>query len=247
MIQILLINPNTSRATTDMMVAIARSAAPSGVEITSATAERGVPMILDAEALAASSREVLEVGLRLGRSVTGIIVSAFGDPGVSCLRSKVGIPVVGIAQAAMLEAAGNDRRFGIATVTPGLVGLIDKKAAELGLGQLYTGTRLTPGNPLELAAYPDRLIEALGLAVDSCIRDDGAEAVAIGGGPLGDAAATLALRFSIPVIAPIPAAVRLLMGCCKAECATVPGGNVATPGKNLVPKKPYLAYRLLIP
>ncbi len=212
MTQILLINPNTSQATTDMMVAIARSAAPGGIEVIGATAERGVPMILDAEALAASSQGVLEMGLRLGRSVAGIIVSAFGDPGVGCLRSRVGIPVVGIAQAAMLEAVGKGRRFGVATVTPGLVGSIDGRAAELGLGHLYTGTRLTPGDPLELTTHPDRLLEALVLAVDRCIREDGAEAVAIGGGPLGDAAAALAPRFSIPVIAPIPAAVRLLIG-----------------------------------
>jgi len=184
---------------------------PSGVEIIGATAERGVPMILDAEALAASSRAVLQMGLRPGRSVAGIIVSAFGDPGVDSLRSRVGVPVVGIAQAAMLEAAGRDRRFGVATVTPGLVGSIDGRAAELRLGHLYTGTRLTPGNPLELATHPDWLVEALGWAVDRCIQDDGAEAVAIGGGPLGDAAAALAPRFSVPVIAPIPAAVRLLM------------------------------------
>lgn len=208
--QILLINPNTSRATTDMMAAIAQSAAPSGVEIIGATAERGVPMILDAEALAASSQQVLEIGLRLGRSVAGIIVSAFGDPGVGCLRRKSGIPVVGIAQAAMLEAAGEGRRFGVATVTPSLVGCIGQKAAELGLGHLYTGTRLTPGDPLELAAHLGQLVEALGWAVDRCIRDDGAEAVVIGGGPLGDAAAALAPR-GIPVIPPVPAAVRLLM------------------------------------
>jgi len=229
--RVLLINPNTSRATTDMMAAIARSAAPSGVEIISATAERGVPMILDAEALAASSQEVLEIGLRWGGSVAGIIVSAFGDPGVDCLRSKSGIPVVGIAQAAMLEAADRGRRFGVATVTPGLVGAIDERAAGLGLGTLYTGTRLTAGDPLRLAADPDRLLEALGRAVDRCIRDDGAEAVVIGGGPLGDAAAALAPRFSIPVIAPVPAAVRLLMAMLQRGGGDGAGGGTRLPGR----------------
>jgi Asp/Glu/hydantoin racemase len=75
---------------------------------------------------------------------------------------------------------------------------------------MYTGIRLTDGDPRALAAEPDKLTAALGVAVQRCI-DDGAQAVIIGGGPLGQAALALTGRFSVPVIAPIPAAVRLLL------------------------------------
>jgi allantoin racemase len=251
MTRILLINPNTSQATTELMVAIAQSAvsdyvgaddarsdhvgsddvssdqvgshhAGSGhvgsnhaeagcTRVIGATARHGAAMIVDAATLAAAAEEVVELGLRFGRDVSGIIVSAFGDPGLVCLRRKVAVPVVGIAEAAMREAAGNARRFGIATVTPDLVGPIDDRAAALGLGHLYTGIRLTSGDPAALAADPDRLVRALADAVRRCIRDDKAEAVVIGGGPLGDAATVLASCFAVPVIAPIPAAVRRLM------------------------------------
>jgi allantoin racemase len=168
-------------------------------------------MIIDVAALAASAPHVVEIGLSHGQDVSGVVISAFGDPGIKDLRSKVSLPVVGIAEAAMLEASDDRRRFGIATVTPELVGSIDAMAAELGLAHLYTGTRLTPENPLELAADPDRLIEALRRAVAACIQLDQAEAVIIGGGPLGNAATALSSSFSIPVIAPIPAAVRRLL------------------------------------
>lgn len=210
MTRILLINPNSSQTTTDMMVAIAQSVAPHGVTVQGATARRGVPMIVDASALAASSEEVVEIGARPGGEVAGIIVSAFGDPGVAALRGRVGIPVLGIAEVAMRAAAVGGRRFGVATVTPGLVAAIDAKAASLGLGRRYAGVRLTPGDPLDLAANPDRLVIALGNAVRDCIALDGAEAVIIGGGPLGNAATALAPRFAVPVIAPIPAAMRRL-------------------------------------
>ncbi len=208
MTRILLINPNTTQATTDMMVGIARSVVPPHMQVSGATAGRGVPMILDPPALAAAAAEVLEIGLRLGDSADAVIVSAFGDPGVTGLRGLLDQPVVGIAEAAMLEAAWNGRRFGIATITPGLVATIDGHAAALGLGQGYTGTRLAPGDATALAADPGRLVDALHQAVARCIRQDGAEAVVIGGGPLGDAASVLAPRFEVPVIAPIPAAVR---------------------------------------
>lgn len=210
--RILLINPNSSQATTDMMVRIAQSAAPGDVEVVGATAERSPSMIVDAAALAASAPQVVEIGSGAGKDVSGIIVSAFGDPGIAELRRRVGVPVVGIAEAAMLAASDKERRFGVATVTPRLVASIDARAAELGLGRLYTGTRLTSGDPVTLAADPDRLIEALRGAVSACIELDGAEAVIIGGGPLGNAATALTPMFSIPVIAPIPAAVRRLVG-----------------------------------
>jgi len=211
MTRILLINPNSNQATTDMMVRIAQSAAPKDVEIVGATAQHGPPMIVDATALAASAPQVVEIGLGAGKDVSGIIISAFGDPGITEMRRQLRSPVVGIAEAAMLAASNNDRRFGIATVTPGLVASIDARAAQLGVARLYTGTRLTPGDPLELAAHPDRLTEALKQAVSDCIELDQAEAVVIGGGPLGNAAIALTPMFNVPVIAPIPEAVHRLV------------------------------------
>jgi Asp/Glu/hydantoin racemase len=206
--RILVINPNSSQATTDMMVRIAQSAASDGVKIIGATATRSPQMIVQPAALTASAAEVVEIGMRLAGGVAGIIVSAFGDPGLRELRARVGVPVVGIAESSMLEAASGDRRFGVATTTPELVAAIDARAAELGLASLYAGVRLTSGDPLELTRHPDEMTEALGKAVLACIELDGAKAVIIGGGPLGNAATALAPRFAVPVIAPIPAAVR---------------------------------------
>jgi allantoin racemase len=209
--RILLINPNSNRATTDMMVKIAQSAASSDIEIVGATAPHSPPMIVDPEALAASAPQVVEMGIALGKDASGIIVSAFGDPGIADLRRQVNVPVVGIAEAAMLAASDNGRRFGVATTTPNLVSSIDARAAELGLAQLYSGTRVTSEDPNELVADPARLVEALRKVVSTCIELDKAQAVIIGGGPLGNAATALSPMFSIPVIAPIPAAVHRQM------------------------------------
>ena len=210
--RILLINPNTSRATTALMVAIAREAAPPGTEIMGATAGRGPSMILRTEELTAAASEVVEIGRARAGDVDGIIVGAFGDPGLAELRHAASVPMVGIAEASLLEAAVGGRRFGVATTTPALVDNIAAYAATLGLAELYTGVRLTAGDPMALVADPPRLVEALAEAVRLSIEEDGAEAVVIGGGPLGEAAKALAPRFATPIIAPIPAAVRKLMG-----------------------------------
>ena len=208
---ILLINPNTSAPTTDMMVGIARRYLPSGTGIVGVTARYGVPMILDEAQLLAAAPEVVDVGIHASANVRGIVVGAFGDPGMEALRDRLAIPVVGLCEASMIAASAGDRRFGIATVTPGLVEVLARKADELGIRHLFTGTRLTDGDPQMLAANAIELERALAGAVERCLRDDGAEAVIIGGGPLGQAAADLARQFDAPVIAPIPVAVQMLL------------------------------------
>ena len=209
--RILLINPNTSAATTAQMVAIAQAAAPSGVQVVGVTARRGPPMILQAEELSAAAPGVVEMGLAGARCVAGIIVSAFGDPGLATLRRCVDVPVAGIAEAAMLEAAAGGRRFGVATVTPSLAEPIAARARDVGVADLYVGIRLTPQDPLTLVADPPQLAEALAEAVRQSIDEDAAEAVVIGGGPLGQVATVLATRFATPIIAPIPSAMHQLI------------------------------------
>ena len=209
--RILLINPNTSRATTEQMAAIARACAPAGVEIVGVTAPRGVEMILTGDELAAAEPIVVEMAASQASDADGIIIGAFGDPGLAALRERLAVPVVGIAEAAMLEAADGSRRFGVATTTPALVDFIAARVRALGIAALYTGIRLTPGDPMALVADPPRLVEALAGAVREAIELDGAEAVIIGGGPLGQAAIALAPRFTMPIIAPIPAAMRRLL------------------------------------
>ncbi|MCJ9723464.1 aspartate/glutamate racemase family protein [Agrobacterium sp. SHOUNA12C] len=216
---IVLINPNTSAATTAMMTDIARSVLPADVTIEGVTATSGVPMILDDNQLAAAAAGVVKMGLVAARFCDGIIVSAFGDPGIQQLRDLTKVPVVGICEASMLEASAHGRRFGIATVTPNLVNGFARKADGLGRGQLFTGTRLTNGDPQKLAADPERLQAELAFAVEQAFELDGAEAVIIGGGPLGQAAVELGRRFSRPVIAPITAAVASLLLQIKATSA----------------------------
>jgi allantoin racemase len=205
--RILLINPNSNAATTAMMVAIAKSAAADGFDIVGATATRAPTMIVSAEALEAAAPEVEEIALAHQDSCDGVIVSAFGDPGLAGIKATINLPAVGIGESAMLEAAEHGRRFGVATTTPLLKAKIDALPDTLGLGAHYTGTRFADGDPQELMRHPARLRAALAGAVEACIAQDGAEAVIIGGGPLGEAARELQPMFTVPVIAPIPSAV----------------------------------------
>jgi allantoin racemase len=207
---ILLINPNTSAAATSMMVGVAAATMPAEFRVTGIEAARGAAMITNEAEMAFAARQVQRSWLRAGPHWSGAIVSAFGDPGLERLRGMAGIPVVGICEASIVEAAQGGRRFGIATVTPALETLIRGCVDKLGLGHAFRGLRLTAGDPRALAAQPRALADALAAAIGQCVDLDGADVVIIGGGPLAQAAAQLQQRLAVPLVAPIPAAARQL-------------------------------------
>ncbi|MFI2739775.1 aspartate/glutamate racemase family protein [Streptomyces sp. NPDC018711] len=257
---VVLINPNTSTATTAMMTAIARRALGPALPVRGVTAAHGPLMLTDPDALRAAAPEVLTAGLHAMAQgdCAALLVAAFGDPGLTALREAtaatsatsttsvndataalratraagarraaeataaaaagaaetppaVGIPVVGIGEAALLEAAADGTPFGIATTTPLLAEAIAERVTALGLADRYTGLRLTEGAPERLSADPALLLDQLERAVRACAERDGARAVVIGGGPLGEAAEELQARCAVRVVAPIPAACRAIV------------------------------------
>lgn len=209
---LLLINPNSSLATSAMMQAIAQDAAKGEVAVAVATAMRAPPMIVTEAALEAAAGEVVEIGLRHQAGCAGIIISAFGDPGLEALRERVGVPVWGICESSMLAASRGGRRFAVATTTPGLKDAIERRAGDAGVGDLLTSVRCTEGDPVALAGDAAAMLDALAAMVRLCVEEDGAAAVIIGGGPLGQAAEKLQGMFATPVIAPIPCAVAACLG-----------------------------------
>lgn len=217
--KVLLINPNTSAATTAMMAELARAALSPALVLCSATAARGAPMITSDAELATAVDEVLAIGVRAAARVDAIVVAAFGDPALPLLRARVAVPVVGIGEASMQEAAAGGRRFGVATTTPGLAESIAQAVARLGLSAQFSGTRIPQDDPLRLAADPGLQDRLLGQAVRTCIEQDGAQAVVIGGGPLAQSAARLAGQFGVPVVSPVAAAMRRVAALLHAHTA----------------------------
>jgi allantoin racemase len=209
---IVLINPNTNAETTERMTVIAREAAGPGIEIRPLTARFGVPLITTLQEADVGRDAVVALVPAIPTECAGIIISAFADPGLAELRALLAVPIVGIAEAGLSEAGKGGRRFAVVTTTPGLVPAIDAKVGMLGLSAGYAGVFLTPGDPIALTNAPDALESALAEAVRSAIRTRAVEAVVIGGGPLAIAARNLAEQFPVPIIEPIPAAVRRLLG-----------------------------------
>jgi allantoin racemase len=207
--RILLVNPNTSVETTHVMTEIAREAAGDDADVEGATVTAGAPLITNEAALLEAAGHVLS--LLSARDLTGvqaIIVAAFGDPGHDEAAARFPLPVIGIAQAGMAEAGTGGRRFAVVTTTPLLVDSITARARACGWGGQFAGVRLTPGDPADLMSDPARLEAAMAEACRRAEREDGAEAIVIGGGPLALVARRLRDTIITPIVEPVPAAVR---------------------------------------
>lgn len=207
--KIVLINPNTDARITAKMCQIASRSAPAGMEIVGLTAPFGAPLIVDETTLDEAAAAVTALVDQL-QDQDGVIVAAFGDPGLEILRERLSCAVVGIAEAAMQAAAAEGRRFAVVTTTPDLRQAIARRAAA-GHHAQFVGTWVTPADPQQIMTDPSALVAALELACHTAISESGAEAVIIGGGPLAQAAESLRHKLSVPLIAPIPEAVQLLL------------------------------------
>ncbi|MCA0942435.1 aspartate/glutamate racemase family protein [Salipiger pacificus] len=194
---VLLINPNSNAATTRAMCAIAARVLPA---VRGWTAPAGPPLIADPEALAEAADHVASAEIAPG--IAGVIVSAFGDPGQAALAAKLRVPVIGIGGAAARAAAEGGRAFAVVTHTPALETSIDRLMNSAAPGGRYLGTYLAEGDPHALSKNQKKLDNALLYAATLAHRD-GAEAVIIGGGPLGEAADRLADHAPCLLVSPI--------------------------------------------
>ncbi|WP_344965427.1 aspartate/glutamate racemase family protein [Oceanisphaera sediminis] len=209
---IVLINPNSNAEATASMTELAQREAGSQARLKGLTNTAAPPLLTTAQAMRQAVAGVVALGVAAAADerVSALIVSAFSDPGLEELRARVSIPVFGIGEAVFHEAARGGRPFGIVTVTPDeqLIASFERKAAELGYAEQHRGTRLTPGNPLELVASPAQLDAALATAVSASIEQDAAQAVIMGGGPLSAAALRLQPQFEVPLLVAVNAAAR---------------------------------------
>ncbi|UHD43798.1 aspartate/glutamate racemase family protein [Aureimonas altamirensis] len=207
--RIVLINPNTDAAITTAMLEMARRFAPAPIALQGVTAARGSALIIDPAALSIAAEAVGEIVAGL-KPCDGVIVSAFGDPGLKLARRVLACPVTGLAEASMAHAAVGGRRFCVVTTTPALASTIDDAARAYGHGASYVGTFCTPGDPMVMMRDPALLPIALLETCERVIAAQGVEAIIIGGGPLAAAARTISGRVAIPVIEPLRAAMETL-------------------------------------
>jgi allantoin racemase len=115
--RILVINPNISESVTELIEREARRVASQGTELTFATAPFGVEYIeTRMEALMGGYAAACIAAERHGE-YDGVVIAAFGDPGLLGIKEMLNVPVVGMTEAALASASLLGQRFSIIAIS----------------------------------------------------------------------------------------------------------------------------------
>lgn len=206
--RILVLNPNTTVAMTDRLVAAGRQVTATGTELVPLTAPRGVPYIATRAEAQIGGAIALEMLAEHHRTADAAIIAAFGDPGLLGARELFDLPVVGMAEAAMLTACTLGRRFAIVTFAAALGPWYQDCVEMHGLAHRCAGIRMLDGG---FRAVSEVQEEKEALLVDLAMRTietTNADVVIFGGAPLAGLADKVKDRIPVPVIDQMQASVK---------------------------------------
>lgn len=226
---LLLLNPNTSA---DMSTHILREASRyCGPDITlvSATAGFGGAVIASRASYAIAAHAVLDTYARHGADADSVVIACFGDPGLEALRELVAIPVIGLLESAVIEAARLARPFGIITAGAAWVPMLEERITQGAHAALSCGVFAIDTTGLDITQDPDRFMGALQAAVDASTLA-GADTVILGGSALAGFGPRL--RTAARLIDPIEAAM-----------AEAWRHQAVSPPRSPTPAVPVIAYR----
>lgn len=206
-VKILLLNPNMTHAMTDSMADLARAAAGDRAEILPVTSTRGFPYIASrAEAQIAGSI-VLEMIAEHAADVDAVVIAAFGDPGLSGARELFDIPVIGMAEAAMMTAALLGETFAVVTFSPLMTRWYTDCVRAAGMWDRCRGVLTPAASSIRLGhVQTDLAKDLIALATHAAMQDH-ADVIILGGAPLAGLAPKIAADVPARLVDPITAAV----------------------------------------
>jgi allantoin racemase len=234
--RVLVVNPNTSPEVTDAFLAAARAVAPEDVTLAGVTGRFGARIVSTEAENIIAGHSALDLVAHHAVGHDAVILAISFDTALDALRSVLGVPVVGITEAALRAASDRGSRVGVVffgEVSRGLYETVLVRNGIVPLGMVA----------IEIGGASDYLSpEAKDAAVlDACLRFEaqGAEAVVICGAAIVGMADRLAERSSLPVFDGVAA-----VEACLSAMATREPGPSARPLSESVGLSPALT-RLL--
>lgn len=206
--KVLLLNPNTSVDVTRLLLDAAVSVANPGTELVPLTAPRGVPYIATRAEAQIGGAIALEMLAEHHRTCDAAIIAAFGDPGLLGARELFPIPIVGMAEAAMLTACMLGRRFSIITFARALGPWYEDCVEMHGLRSRCAGIRTLDSPFRSVVNVQEEKADLLVALAREAIERDAADVCILSGAPLAGLAYKIADRIPVPLVDPIGAAVK---------------------------------------
>ena len=188
----------------------------------------------------------LEAGLSAeADGYAAVCINSMSDSGLSALRSRLTIPVVGPGQASFLMAAALGRRFSVITMWPRWHWIYEKLSRETGLGERLASVRdigVRPDTQELLSGKEEIIFEQLERECRAAIEHDGADVIVLGSTTMYQSHRYLERRLDVPVINPGLVAFKLCetlldLGLSHSKRAYLPPEHPADDVLSAVPKR----------
>ncbi|HKV00263.1 MAG TPA: aspartate/glutamate racemase family protein [Vineibacter sp.] len=204
--RLLLINPNTTAAITDKVVAMAHTVVAPTTELVAVTGRFGAAYVASRAAYAIAAHAALDAWAETPGPFDAVVLACFGDPGLDALRELAPVPVVGMAEASIQTACQLGGRFGIVTGGERWAPMLREFVAARGLADRLACVHTVAPTGADIARDPDGSLSVLATACAHAV-DGGADTVILGGAGLAGLAARLAHRVPVPLIDGVAAAI----------------------------------------
>jgi len=209
--RITVINPNSL---TSVTAAIERAVAPLRrlpVEIVCLTSPDGPPGIQTQTEADAAIAPMLALAERKAATSAAFVIACFSDPGIHSLRERVSVPVLGIAECAVLTALAIAPRVGVIAMAAASIARHQRYFRAMGVLERICGERaldLRVADTADTEASYARMV-----AVAARLRDeDHADVLIMGCAGLADLRLRLQQDCGLPVVEPTRAAVTMAAG-----------------------------------
>jgi allantoin racemase len=225
--RIAIVNPNTTRAMTDSVLASAAGVARQSTSLIGVTASAGVPSVESHADEVWGAMSVLREVERLEASderPDAYVIACFGDTGLPGAREVATGPVVGMTEAALMTATLLAHRFSIITMPRRTMEQSDRVVLTLGLGHRCT-VRAVDEPVSEVENGSLHLLDLFVAEGRRALIEDAAEAIVLGCAGLADLVGPLQAVLGVPVIEGVAAGVALAEGLVAQALSTSRAGT----------------------
>lgn len=234
--KLLVINPNISEDVTALIESEARRSASPGSSLVVRTAGHGVEYIetrFESLIAAGAVAEIIaeHTASRGGDAepIDGVVVAAFGDPGMPALKELADVPVIGITEAALCAAALQGHRFSIIAISDRIRPWYRDCVERFGLGGRLASIRSINETLNGIGSVQQDFKETLLALSRQAVAEDGADVVILAGAPLAGLARELRGQIPVPVVDGISAGIRMAEAVVELQSGLHRAGAFAPP------------------
>lgn len=219
--KILIINPNSTKAMTELVASEAKSVANPDTEIVAVNPENSPPAIQGAAdgKLALPHLYELFDKMLATQNFNAVIIACFDDTGLWQLKKKSPIPVIGIGEAGYHAAMLLERRFSVVTTLPISVPVLEENISDYGISSRCARVRAANVPVLELEANPELAIQNIEAEIKAALKEDEATAIVLGCAGMADVASELEQKFNVPIIDGVKSAIGLCEALVKVKAS----------------------------